>query len=85
MKKEVFDAVFGARVFYFSFHLLAVIIMIKYDNDLMRDYKDNTIYPIILYAFLMAISIYLFLTCGKNPGYAPVNNERSDSQVSNKF
>lgn len=40
MKKEVFDAVFGARVFYFTFHILAIIILINYDNDLLRDFQN---------------------------------------------
>ena len=36
MKIEVKDALFGARMFYFIFEGLALLILFIYDNDFLR-------------------------------------------------
>lgn len=38
-KKEVDEAVFGARVFYFMFHFLGILVVLVYDNEISRDLK----------------------------------------------
>jgi hypothetical protein len=38
MKKEVGDSLFGARLFYIVFHSLGIIILMKYENPLKKNW-----------------------------------------------
>lgn len=65
MKKEVSDALFGARIFYTVFHISGYIVLIKYNNPLKENFleKNNLSYFLITF-FLTVISCYLFWNCG---------------------
>lgn len=81
-KKEVDDAAFGARVFYFIFHFLGFLIMLYYDCEISRDLKEFKLIPPLLLLAIFLISAYLFMTCGDNPGYAYPSPKSSFQSIS---
>lgn len=63
------DMLFLSRMFYFTIHIFAWMLLFIYDNPYRRMVTNYELTEPILFAIIVFYSNYLLLTAGKNPGY----------------
>ena len=73
---------FGARMFYFGMYLGFYICVVKYPSGISKNLESGQYFSVFFYLALHIFTIYLFLTAGKNPGFAEPDKFHNDSEES---
>lgn len=73
------EAAAAARIFYFVFHGLILLVLVIYDNRLRLLLLDLKLGEPLMYCVCLAITTWLFNTCGDRPGI--VVQEKSESEL----
>jgi palmitoyltransferase len=81
VKQQVKDSVFGARFFYFAISLGILAIFVAYDNDLSFAIRDGHWLYVGAFFGNFALSFYLFLRCGTEPGFLDIDKEKESGNL----
>ena len=69
MRRDVEESFLGAKIFYFSTVAIILGIFVTLKNPLRDDIIEGNYIHLIIVVILNAISSYLLLTAGKDPGF----------------